>query len=166
MDRMPGRGIAGGVVAVVIGAAVTACGTAQAGPGGAGTQPASGRAVACSAPPASAAGHSLTLSKQDNGKTLCVSTGTTVAIYLQGTAARRWSPIHTASPALKPVANGRLMLKLGVTGAFFKAVKPGVATVTSSLASCPGGGEFGGTASPSGAHCRMGTVFRVTLVVR
>jgi hypothetical protein len=162
---MPGWGTAGGVVAVVIGAsAVTACGTARAGPGGAGSQPASGQAVACNSTPAVTAGRPLTLGKQDDGKTLCVRTGTTVAVYLQGTAARRWSPIRTASPALKPVANGRLMLRLGVTGAFFKAVKPGVATVTSSLASCPGG-ESGGTASPGGAPCRMGTVFRVTLVV-
>lgn len=164
MGRMPGWGTAGAVAAVIGASAVTACGTAHAGPGGAGSQPASRQAVTCSATPATAAGHQLTLGKQDNGKTLCVSTGTTVAVFLQGTPARRWTPIRTASPALTPVANGHLMLRLGVTGAYFKAVKPGLATVTSSLASCPGGAS-GGTASPGGVHCRMGTVFRVRLVV-
>jgi hypothetical protein len=78
----------------------------------------------------------LSFGKQDNGKVVCVAKGATVGIYLQGTPARRWSPIRTASPALKPVPNGRLMLRVGETGAFFKAVSSGAATVTSSR---PGG---------------------------
>lgn len=156
------------LAAVVIGvSAVTACGSAHAGhSGGAGVHPASGRAVDCTATPATAAGRPLTVTKQDNGKALCVTRGTTVAVYLQGTPARRWGPIRSASPSLTPVASGRLMLKLGVTGAFFKAVKPGVATVTSSVRSCPGGEAGGGTTGPAGPPCKMGTVFRLTLVVR
>jgi len=90
----------------------------------------------------------------------------TVAVYLQGTAARRWGPIHASSPALTPVANGRLALRVGMTGAFFKAVKPGVAVLTSALASCPGGEAGRRTPSPAGAPCKMGTVFRLTLVVQ
>jgi hypothetical protein len=151
---------------VVIGAsAVTAaCGAVHAGAGGSpGSQP-SGQAsgVSCSATPA-APTHSLKLGKSDNGQVLCVAKGTTVAIFLQGTAARRWAPIHTASAALKPVPNGQLMLKLGETGAFFKAVSPGVATVLSSLPSCPGQGT--GNGGSSGPACKMGTVFHLTLVV-
>jgi hypothetical protein len=150
---------------VVIGASalVSACGAVHAGGGGSGSPEPSGghaSAISCSATPAAPA-HSLRLGMSDNGKVLCVAKGTTVAVFLQGTETRRWAPIRTVSAALQPVANGQLMLRLGETAAFFKAVAPGVATVVSSLPSCqPAGG-----ASPAGPGCKMGTVFHLTLVV-
>ena len=182
MSTMPGSGAARWVLAAVViaAAAVTAaCGTTHAGQGGgAAASPGAGSpataATQCAATPAASAGQ-VSLSEQDNGKVLCVAKGTTVAIYLQGTATRRWAPISTESAALHPVANGHLMLKLGVTGAFFKAVNSGVATVVSSLPSCRGqaGGTAGtggtggtaGTGATSGPGCKMGTVFHLTLVV-
>lgn len=161
------------LAAVVIGACAltAACGNGQPGRsgGGAGGGPSGGHAAGCTATPRAAAGQLVTVSNRDNGKVLCVSKGTTVAVYLQGTPARRWGPIHTSSPsspALTPVASGRLMLKVGETGAFFKAVRPGVARVTSSLPSCKGGAPAAATAEPGGTPCKMGMVFHLTLVVQ
>lgn len=152
MGRGPGsRLVTRGLAAVVtsLALATAACGSQHAGSGGSSPQPSTGQSGSgsCTATPAVTAGHMLSFGKHDDGKVVCVAKGATVGIYLQGTPARRWSPIRTASPALKPVPNGRLMLRVGVTGAFFKAVSSGVATVTSSR---PGG---------------SGQRFRLTLVV-
>jgi hypothetical protein len=141
MGRGAGAGFARHALAAVVTSAAlasAACGSQHAGSGGSAPQPSTGQIGAsdCTATPAVTAGHTLSFRKRDDGKVVCVARGATVGIYLQGTPARRWSPIRTASPALKPVPNGRLMLKVGVTGAFFKAVSAGVATVTSSR---PGG---------------------------
>ncbi|MBO0809808.1 MAG: hypothetical protein J2P32_16050 [Actinobacteria bacterium] len=157
MGRGAGSGFARhALAAVVAGAAVAvaACGGQHAAGGGPASRPASASTGHC-ARPAPAAGHMLTFGRKDDGKVICVARGTTVGIYLQGTPARRWSPISTASPALAPVPNGRLMLRVGVTGAFFKAVSSGVATVTSSRPSC----------QKRGTSCGAVQSFRLTLVV-
>jgi hypothetical protein len=165
MRRLPGPGYARNVLAaaVVGGALVTAaCGAQHAGSGGAAGSPPGAAsqpsAAQCSATVAASAGQMVSLSNKDNGKVLCVRKGTVVAIYLQGSPTRRWAPIHAASSLLQPAATGRGMLKLGVTGGFFRATGPGVATVTSSLPSCAG-------PATSGPHCKMGQVFRLTLVI-
>lgn len=170
MGRLPGRATtrwALAAAAIGVTAVTAACGSQQPGSGSSGGSPAPGQPSAshCSATPHTSAAHTVTLSGKDNGTVLCVKQGTFLAIYLQGTAARKWSPIRASSRALQPLANGRLMLKLGVTGGFFKAAHPGVAAVTSSRPSCPSpGGGFPASAS-SGPRCRMGTVFHVTFVI-
>ena len=166
MRRLPGPGPVRNVLAAAaVGATLVtaACGTQHAGSGasaGSGSPSGGGQPAAsqCSATAAANADHMVNLSNKDNGQVLCVRQGTVVAIYLQGTPARRWAPIRAASPLLQPAATGRGMLKLGVTGAFFKAAHPGVATVTSSLPSCSG-------TATSGPHCKMGQVFHLTLVI-
>lgn len=168
MGRMPGPGSARHVLAAaVIGAAaVTAgCGAQHPGQGAGSGQPAAAQpsASSCHATAATTAARTVTFSSRDNGKVRCIRQGTTVAVYLQGTPTRRWAPIRSTSAALTPVANGRLMLKLGVTGAFFKAVHPGVATVISSLPSCEA--QRGSFTPGTGPRCRMGTVFHLKLVV-
>jgi hypothetical protein len=163
MRRLPGPGSVRYVLAAAaVGAtlATAACGSQHTGSGsgsqsGDAAQPS---AAQCSATAAATAGQMVSLSNKDNGKVLCVRRGTVVAIYLQGSPARRWAPIHSASALLQPAVTGRGMLKLGVTGGFFKATRAGVATVTSSLPSCTG-------TATSGPHCKMGQVFRLTLVV-
>lgn len=162
------RGVlAAAVIAVT--AMTAACGNVQPGEGGggAGAQPSarSGMAVRCTATPA-ARDRVVTFTKRDNGTVACIARGATVAVYLQGTPALRWAPIKTASPALVAAPNGRLTLRLGVTGAFFKAVKRGVAVVTSSLANCPVRKAGSGTTGPAGAPCTTGAAFRLTLVVQ
>jgi hypothetical protein len=79
----------------------------------------------------------LTLTTADNGRSVCVRLGTTVQVYLKGTKTSRWSVIHASSAVLKPHANGRLMLALGVTGASFVAARPGTAAITSFRQVCP-----------------------------
>jgi hypothetical protein len=165
MRSMPGRLSARGTVAAAVGAAalIAGCGTQTAGTGaGTGPHPSTSAAAAarCTATPA-APSRSLTVGTSENGQVLCVRQGTTVAVFLQGSPARRWSPIQASSAALKPRADGRLMLRLGETGAAFQAVHPGVASVTSSMPSCP---TQGGTPS-AGPRCKMGMVYHLTLVV-
>ena len=166
MRRLPGPGSARNILAAAaagVALVTAACGTQQAGSGGgagAGSPSGGGQPAAsqCSATAAASADRMVNLSNKDNGKVLCVRQGSVVAIYLQGTAARRWGPIRAESGLLQPAATGRGMLKLGVTGGFFKAAHPGVATVTSSLPSCTG-------TATSGPHCKMGQVFHLTLVI-
>lgn len=169
MSRLPERGTARyALAAAVIGAAaVTAACGSQPGSGSSAGSPPAGQPHPghCSATPASSAAHTVTVSGKDNGTVLCVRKGTFIAIYLQGTPARRWSPIRPSSRALQPLANGRLMLKVGMTGGFFKAAHPGVAAVTSSRASCPSPGAASPPTASSGPRCRMGTVFHVTFVI-
>ncbi len=170
MRRMPGSVSARGfLAAAVVGAAAMAagCGAQHAGNSAGGT-PQAGQSTSvstvpqCTATP-SVPTRSLTVSTKNSGQVLCVKQGTTVAVFLQGTAARRWSPIQATNTALQPRADGRLMLKLGVTGAVYQAARPGVSTITSSLASCPGP-QGASTGSP-GPGCKMGMVFHLTLVV-
>ena len=67
----------------------------------------------------------ITITYADNGRTLCVRHGTAVQVYLKGTPTNRWSPIHASNDVLTPHAHGRLLLKLGVTGASFLAAHRG-----------------------------------------
>lgn len=121
--------------------------------------------VACQGPaPAPAA--SITITYADNGQTLCVRRGATVQVYLRGTAANRWSAIHTSGDALVPHANGRLMLAVGVTGASFLAAHPGTATISSFQQPCGPGATPGNQAAQSGTlECGVIIAFRVTVKV-
>ena len=88
-----------------------------------------GTAASCgsAAPPISL----ITITYADNGRTLCVRRGTAVQVYLTGTPANRWMAVHASGDALVPHAHGRLMVKLGVTGASYLAAHPGTTTITS-----------------------------------
>jgi len=79
----------------------------------------------------------ITLINADNGRLVCVRRGTAVQVYLRGTQASRWSAIHASSGVLRPHANGRGLLALGVTGASFIAARPGTASITSTRLVCP-----------------------------
>jgi hypothetical protein len=111
----------------------------------------------------------LTLTGKDNGKVFCVPPGARIAIYLRGTPAHPWGAIRSASPVLRPVADGRLMLEAGVTGAFFQAVGPGAATVRSIMTPCqpgsPGGSAPASSRPASGPQCQVVVSFQVTLLV-
>jgi hypothetical protein len=97
----------------------------------------------------------VTISNADNGQVRCIRVGGQLQVYLTGTLAHKWSAIHSGSPALTPVANGRLALKVGVTGAFFAAARPGTARITSTRSMCVHG-------TPS---CGTPMVFHVTVIV-
>ena len=149
-------------VAAIIGAAgvIAACGSqsATAPAANRGTAAPSGTAGRCtvSATPAASSAATLTISNADNGAVLCVRVGDHVAVFLSGTLARKWAPIHSDSRALTPEANGRLALRVGWTGASFTAAHPGSARITSTRSACKPGAP---------GDCGTSLVFRVTVVV-
>jgi hypothetical protein len=81
--------------------------------------------------------------------------GQQVIVYLNGSSAHMWAPIHSDSSDLKPTANGHLMLRLGVTGAAFIAARPGIAHITSARPVC--------TKGP--VRCDAMIAFQVTVVI-
>ena len=78
----------------------------------------------CPARPASQA-MIVTISNADNGQVRCVRVGGQLQVYLTGTLAHKWSAIHSGSPALTPVANGRLALQGSAPGAPLLPPDPG-----------------------------------------
>jgi hypothetical protein len=153
--------------AVIIGVSALAAGCGQQ-PGAAASGPAStpaavtcGTAVAALGP-----GRTLTLGTTDNRRSYCVKRGTGVLIFLRGTATDKWSELTSSSAALKPSANGRLTLALGVTGGFFVAARPGTAVITSARSGCGPSSSPPTTPVPSGqASCGPAGLFRVTITV-
>jgi hypothetical protein len=100
-------------------------------------------------------GSTLTLGSRDNRATFCIRVGQQVIVYLNGSPAHMWAPIHSDSSDLKPTANGHLMLRLGVTGAAFIAARPGKAHITSARPVC--------TKGP--VRCDAMIAFQVTVVI-
>ena len=169
---------------VIIGAAVVITGCGQQHPGSGAAAPApsasvpSAPAPSASAPSASASHpvvacanaapaaqpSKLTITAADNGRSFCVTRGTSVTVFLKGTQARKWSPIRASSTVLQPRANGELTLPIGVTGASFAAVQPGTAIISSGQPAC--GPPNGSSSSGSGTlECGAILVFRVTVTV-
>jgi hypothetical protein len=166
--------VALGTVALAAGALAAGCGRQHQGtPAG---PPLGGASSASPEPgaPAAATCHGtaarraalITITYADNGRTLCVRRGTAVQVFLKGTPANRWSAIRVSNAVLKPHANGRLMLALGVTGASFLAVHPGTVAITSFRQVC------GPNATPPNAAAQSGTLecgvilgFRATVKV-
>jgi hypothetical protein len=97
----------------------------------------------------------LTLGSRDSGTTFCLRVGQQVVVYLNGSAAHKWAPIHADSGALRPAGNGHLTLPLWVTGAAYTAVRPGTVHLTSARPVCTG----------RPARCDALIEFQVTLVI-
>jgi hypothetical protein len=77
------------------------------------------------------------VTNSDDKKVLCVLPGVGVFVALHGTPKAFWAAVTSSSAALQRRPNGALSLPVGVTGAFFVAVAPGTATLTSTLRPCP-----------------------------
>lgn len=108
----------------------------------------------------------ITITYADNGRTLCVRRGTAVQVFLKGTPTNRWSAIHASNAVLKPHANGRMTLALGVTGASFLAARPGTAAITSSRQVCgPKATPPSAAAQPGTPECGVILGFRATVKV-
>lgn len=128
---------------------------------GCGQQPTPGQpsahqaaATPCASPDSPAAS-ALTIDNADNGTVVCLRVGDHVLVYLHGIHGHRWTAIRSSSTALTPQANGRLALKVGLTGAFFKVAHVGTARIVSTLPDC-------GPGAPG--HCATAMVFHVTVV--
>jgi hypothetical protein len=109
----------------------------------------------------------ITITYANNGQTLCVRRGAAVQVYLKGTPTNRWSAIHASDEAvLTPHANGRLMLRLGVTGASFLAAQRGTATIRSFQQPCGPNATPGNQAAQSGTlECGVIIAFHATVKV-
>jgi len=159
---------------VIIGAAavITGCGQQHPGSGAAAPAPSaspSHHVVACANAAPAAQPSKLTITAADNGRSFCVTRGTSVTVLLKGTQARKWSPIRASSTLLRPHANGEFTLALGVTGASFVAVQPGTAIISSGQPACgpsrPPNGSGSGSAGSGTLECGAILEFRVTVTV-
>lgn len=156
------------LAAAIIGAAAVITGCGQH-PGSGVAAPASSASpshpvAACANAAPAAQPSKLTITAADNGRSFCVTRGTSVVVFLKGTQARRWSSIRPSSTVLQPRANGELTLPIGVTGASFAAVQPGTAIISSGQPAC--GPPNGSSSSGSGTlECGAILVFRVTITV-
>jgi hypothetical protein len=97
----------------------------------------------------------LTIDNADNGTVVCLRVGGHVLVYLHGIHGHRWTAIRSSSTALTPQANGRLALRVGLTGAFFKVARAGTARIVSTLPECAPG---------TPGHCGTAMVFHVTVI--
>lgn len=100
-------------------------------------------------------GATITLHNSSNGGTFCVSIGQRVLVRLDSKPSRMWSPIRSDSRALVPLGYGHLMLRVGETGAYFAAVQPGIAHLSSARPLCASGP----------VHCGALMAFQVTVMV-
>lgn len=120
----------------------------------------------CGTPATPVSQGTLTLGAGDNGKKLCVRTGTAVLVFLHGSAASRWTPVRVSSADLALHPDPAFTLALWVTGGSFLAVHPGTVVITSSRPACSAGSQTSASAAAGGANCPAGTgKFRVSVVI-
>src|SRR5262252_3463778 len=94
------------LTAVIIGAAAVIAGCGQQHPGSGVAAPApaasSSHSVAgCANASPAAQPSKLTITAADNGRSFCVTRGTSVTVFLKGTQVRKWSPIRASSTVLQ-----------------------------------------------------------------
>jgi hypothetical protein len=101
----------------------------------------------------------VTLSETDQGRTVCVATGTSVEVFLHAkSTGQQWSKPVPDRTILRPAANGKGALQVGVTAGFYLAAEPGQARITAQLAPCRG--------PKAGPACDAVQLFEVTITVR
>lgn len=102
----------------------------------------------------------VTISEADNGKTICVGTGSEVGVLLHGTEQEKWSrpEADQNQNLLVSKASGKLMIPMGVSGAYFAADHAGTVKVHSSRPSCP-------ATTPGSMSCHSLQNFEVTITI-
>ncbi len=129
--------ISTGLAACLAAAAIVGCATAPTA-GQPGHTPGA-PAVSVGAPVACLRTTTITLA--GNGKTYCFRVGQKLDVFLRGTLASMWQEPQVSGNVLAGVPNGALSLVAGLTGASYRAVRPGRAVLTSVRPPCPGGGS-------------------------
>jgi hypothetical protein len=119
-----------------------------------------GRPPCSSPPPGAGPDAAATLQVEDGGRDYCLKVGDRLTVLLRAPldpGAAAWQPV-TASDAtvLEPAGSGALALPRGVTGAAYRAARPGRVQVTSVRPPC---------AAPD-ANCAPADVWRASIVVR
>jgi hypothetical protein len=90
-------------------------------------------------PPGIGPGAAGTLQLPDNGRTVCLSVGKELTIFLKAPSldSALWGPIEASDPAvLEPGNLGIMTLVRGITGGIFVARRVGTARLTSERPSC------------------------------
>ena len=170
------RRISAGLAACLVAAVIAGCATVQAASSGHQGQ----RSGTPAATPAGARGpagcHSAAtaITQADNGKTFCVRVGDPVTVLLRSGDSHLWLRPLASGSALKPAPSGEASLVKGTTGAWFSAIRPGQALVTSVRPPC----EVAVTAGKGGLEpsdplpksyplrfCAPGHRFSVSIVV-
>ena len=77
----------------------------------------------------------VTLNADDNGRTVCVTSGGKITVALDGTTSRPWAVVKTTGQALE-ATNAGVRLKPGDAASAFRAVAAGKAVLTSSRPLC------------------------------
>jgi predicted secreted protein len=137
-----------GLTATTLAAAALlgACGTAGSQPGQ--DQPGAG---GCRSGP-------VQVTEADNGKTLCVTTGSAVTLMLRAPAkGMRWSAARSDSDVLVPLGSSGGVGPADVTSAAYTAGHPGTARISASRPACDGNGQVS-------CHAVLG--FQVTVTVK
>jgi hypothetical protein len=98
------------------------------------------------------------LAETDNHKSVCLTRGTTLEIYLHARDGSQWSKPTPESAILQPTATGRGALQIGVTAGFFTAAQAGQTRVTAQLVPCRG--------PKPGPMCDVVELFEVNVTVR
>jgi hypothetical protein len=82
------------------------------------------------------------VTEADNGKTLCVTTGSAVTLMLRAPGATtRWSAVRSDSDGLVALKASGAVGPADVTSAAFTAKRPGTAHLSSNRPACDGDGH-------------------------
>jgi hypothetical protein len=106
---------------------------------------------------------SNTITRADSGKTYCVRVGERVTILLGSTRQDMWLVPLASGHVLKGAPNGAGSLIAGVTGAWYRAARPGRSVVTSVRPPCRAVANSSGTAYPV-KSCAPRDRFTVTII--
>lgn len=158
---MRARALIAAVAAIGVSALAAGCGQLPApGATAAGGRPAK---VGCVTPKLDSS-KTFTITDKNNGEAFCVVAGDHFFVFLHGSLASKWGPIHPSSAAVSPLPSGVMSLAVGVTGGYFEAKRTGTVLMTSIKMPCvkPGLGP-----EPAGSvKCLTGGHFKVTLLIR
>ncbi|TDQ05724.1 hypothetical protein EV186_1011702 [Labedaea rhizosphaerae] len=120
-----------------VAALLGACGTGPQPAQQSGQQPGQGQPT-----PGGCRSGPVRVTDADNGKTLCVTTGSAVTLVLRAPdATTRWSAVRSDSDGLEPLAVSGAVDPAGVTSAAFTAEHHGTAHLSSSRPACGGDGH-------------------------
>lgn len=100
----------------------------------------------------------VVVTEADSGKTVDLPVGARLEVFLHSSRSNMWSAITVDGAALRPVADGKLALAVGVTGAAYVAEVPGKAHLASNRRLCP-------SPSPGTVSCSAMQDFAVTVEV-
>jgi hypothetical protein len=133
----------------------------------AGCASATAAAVAPSAheAPAGCTAKPVTITVANNGKTMCVTTGTAITVKLSSTSGSTWQNIKSDSTVLAPRADPRPALPAGMTGAAFTAARPGKAVLSSIRFACRSGLAPASATAKNAHPCGAIVSFHATIVV-